>query len=86
MRRQRLAAAHGLHHLTDRRTGAWASRFPIHERLVNSQAISRWKLMDDHGRLNTPNHYPQHQGGQKPNTWAGVAEGRLAIKITWPSL
>jgi hypothetical protein len=26
------------------------------------------------------------QGGQKLNTWAGVAEGRLAIKITWPSL
>jgi hypothetical protein len=26
------------------------------------------------------------QGGQKLNTWAGVAEARLAIKITWPSL
>jgi len=26
------------------------------------------------------------QGGRKLNTWAGVTEGRLPIKITWPSL
>jgi hypothetical protein len=34
----------------------------------------------------TPNYPLSTQGGQKLNTWAGVAEGRLAIKITWPSL
>jgi hypothetical protein len=39
-----------------------------------------------HGRLSTPNIPLSTQGGQKPNTWAGVAEGRLAIKITGPSL
>ncbi|HTF40159.1 MAG TPA: hypothetical protein VK754_06140 [Propionibacteriaceae bacterium] len=34
----------------------------------------------------TPNTPLSTQGGQKLNTWAGVAEARLAIKITWPSL
>ena len=33
-----------------------------------------------------PNTPLSTQGGQKLNTWAGVAEARLAIKIAWPSL
>lgn len=28
--------------------------------------------------------FPQHPSWSELNTWAGVAEERLAIKITWP--